>query len=54
MLTKRIVILILKRMKTLVCKRCGHQWMPRKPEAPKLCPNPSCHSPRWNEVKKEG
>jgi hypothetical protein len=35
------------------CKRCLHTWMPRKPQRPKLCPNPKCHSPHWNDDRKQ-
>ena len=27
------------------CKRCGHTWRPRRPNKPKVCPNPKCKSP---------
>ena len=33
----------------LQCKRCGHIWIPRKPEV-MLCPK--CHSPYWNKERK--
>lgn len=32
------------------CKRCGHKWIPRKPEV-MLCPK--CKSPYWNIEKKK-
>ena len=40
---------------TLKCERCGHSWIPRKPEKPQTCPK--CRSPywqtkRWRGVKK--
>ena len=35
----------------LTCKRCGHAWMPRKPERPRICPNPRCHSALWEKPK---
>ena len=35
---------------TIVCKQCGHTWIPRKPEV-KVCPNPKCQSRFWNSVK---
>ena len=34
----------------LECKRCGHKWIPRKPEV-MLCPK--CKSPYWNIEKKK-
>ena len=30
----------------LQCQRCGHAWLRRKPELPKMCPR--CHSLIWN------
>ena len=36
-------------MEKLKCKRCGHQWYPRKPKKPKVCPK--CKSPYWNKIK---
>ncbi|MEM0171614.1 MAG: hypothetical protein QXV57_03535 [Thermoproteota archaeon] len=30
----------------LKCKRCGHEWYPRKPEKPRICPR--CKSPYWD------
>ena len=38
------------KLPTLTCRQCGHQWTPRKAIV-YLCPNPQCHSPRWNEPK---
>jgi len=32
----------------LKCKRCQHEWHPRKGEV-MVCPK--CHSPYWNKVK---
>jgi predicted Zn-ribbon and HTH transcriptional regulator len=32
------------------CKRCEHEWVQRRPEAPVQCPR--CHSPYWNEPYK--
>lgn len=34
------------------CLRCGHEWIPRKEDAPKNCPNPKCKSPYWNKPRK--
>ena len=31
---------------SLVCKRCGYQWNPRKPE---VIACPQCKSPYWNK-----
>lgn len=30
---------------TLICKVCGHEWIPRQQE-PKACPK--CHSYKWD------
>lgn len=36
---------------TFTCKRCGHNWSPRKPNRkPKVCPN--CKSPYWDKPRK--
>ncbi len=32
------------------CERCGHEWLPRKGEEPKVCPR--CKSPYWNTPRK--
>jgi predicted Zn-ribbon and HTH transcriptional regulator len=34
----------------LVCKRCGHKWLPRIRD-PVLCPK--CKSARWKEPKEK-
>lgn len=36
----------------LVCKRCGHEWIPRSYKLPTQCPR--CHSPYWNTTKWKG
>ena len=36
--------------KTYVCERCGHEWFPRAPELPKVCPK--CNSPYWDKPRK--
>jgi hypothetical protein len=36
-----------------VCLACGHQWYPRSPLLPKVCPNDRCHSARWNEPREQ-
>ena len=41
-----------QRLPTLHCLRCGHDWYPRSPEAPKQCPK--CRSPYWNRPRKKG
>jgi len=33
---------------TLKCKRCGHEWVPRKLPV-RICPNRSCHTLAWDE-----
>ena len=30
--------------------RCGHTWLPREPEKPRVCPK--CKSPNWDRPKK--
>ena len=35
-------------MKKLICKKCGHRWIPRSDRDPKICPNPKCKSLHWN------
>jgi hypothetical protein len=32
--------------------RCGHEWLPRGDEKPRVCPN--CKSPNWDRPKKAG
>ena len=39
-------------MPTLSCLRCGHTWIPRRPQEPKKCPR--CASPYWNKPKWKG
>ena len=34
----------------LKCKRCNHEWVPRKKKVV-VCPN--CHSYKWNEDKED-
>lgn len=29
-----------------VCERCGHRWVPRKDETPRICPK--CKSAYWD------
>ena len=33
------------------CERCGHEWVPRKAQEPKVCPK--CKSPYWDVPKKK-
>jgi predicted Zn-ribbon and HTH transcriptional regulator len=40
------------RVKEYTCERCGHTWMPRKQEKPKVCPNPQCKSPYWDRPRR--
>jgi len=35
-------------LKELTCCRCGHKWIPRKPE---IVACPKCRSPYWNRPK---
>ncbi len=37
---------------TYTCNRCGHTWVPRENEEPKVCPN--CKSPYWNKERVRG
>lgn len=32
------------------CERCGHEWLPRTGEEPRVCPK--CKSPYWNKPRK--
>ena len=32
------------------CSRCGHEWIPRKPEHPRVCPR--CKSPFWDRERR--
>ena len=31
--------------------RCKHEWYPRAPKDPKVCPNTKCKSPYWNKPR---
>lgn len=35
------------------CSRCGHTWVPRRPNPPKVCPNRKCKSPYWYRPREE-
>jgi uncharacterized OB-fold protein len=37
---------------THTCNRCGHTWVPRENEEPKVCP--ACKSPYWNKERVRG
>lgn len=37
-------------MKKNICKRCTHEWYPRTPEKPLICPK--CKSPYWDRERK--
>jgi predicted Zn-ribbon and HTH transcriptional regulator len=32
--------------------RCGHEWLPRNDEKPRVCPK--CKSPNWDRPMREG
>lgn len=32
------------------CERCGHEWIPRDKEHPRVCPK--CKSPYWDIPRK--
>jgi hypothetical protein len=33
------------RIPTLLCRRCTHEWQPRREQLPRICPK--CKSPLW-------
>ena len=35
-----------------LCERCGHEWLPRQEEEPRVCPK--CKSPYWNKPRRTG
>jgi len=37
----------------LECLRCGHTWIPRTPQRPKVCPNLKCKSPYWDKPRRQ-
>ena len=37
-------------MKGFRCDRCGHQWVPREEDYPRVCPK--CKSPYWDKPRK--
>ena len=38
-------------MKKRKCLKCKHEWYPRNPGRPHVCPNKECHSVKWDEPK---
>jgi hypothetical protein len=38
------------------CDRCGYEWQPRRDSTrePKVCPNPKCKSPYWDQPRRKG
>lgn len=40
------------KVKKLICKQCGHEWIPRK-EKVYQCPNPKCQKFTWDEEKED-
>ena len=32
------------------CERCGHEWVPRPGDTPRICPK--CKSARWDTPRK--
>jgi len=41
----------LEGMRSLRCKRCGHEWTPRSEKPPRNCPG--CNSPYWDIPKRK-
>ena len=39
-------------VKGFKCLRCGHEWVPRAGETPRVCPK--CKSAWWDTPKKKG
>jgi predicted Zn-ribbon and HTH transcriptional regulator len=33
------------------CERCGHEWVPRINQPPRVCPK--CKSPYWDRPRRE-
>ena len=40
-------VIIMIELQKLLCRKCGHEWLPRTPQ-PKKCPR--CSSYKWEEV----
>ena len=36
-------------LKGYKCERCGHKWIPREKEKPRVCPK--CKSPYWDRKR---
>lgn len=36
-------------LKGYLCERCGHVWVPRDSEKPRVCPK--CKSPYWDRPR---
>lgn len=34
-----------------LCERCGHKWVPREEETPRVCPR--CKSPYWDRPRRD-
>jgi len=45
MVTEKIKVL------KCTCERCGHKWITRTEETPKVCPK--CKSPYWDVPRKK-
>jgi len=43
--------IIEKTITAYVCERCGHEWIPRKENAPLPTVCPKCKSPYWNKPR---
>jgi predicted Zn-ribbon and HTH transcriptional regulator len=39
-------------LKGYKCERCGHVWVPREHERPRVCPK--CKSAYWDKARKLG
>jgi hypothetical protein len=37
-------------LKGYQCERCGHKWVPREEEYPRVCPR--CKSPYWDTPRR--
>jgi len=44
--------MVIKKIKltTLVCYRCGYEWIPKRPFLPVHCAR--CNTPYWNKPRK--
>jgi len=40
----------MKIIKSLSCKKCGYNWIPRSEKKPKLCP--ACKCRKWDKKEK--